>query len=136
MTAASELKSAAVVQKQSTQDESRKRKTPGQKASNTNDEVTDIRNEANRQASKASQNVEAVSAANGSTTAGATQTVAAAYEASGSSAATASKAASIQATRLPVSVFPQNSRNFPGIQNRVALRHTVSERWPRMGCAA
>lgn len=168
MTAASELKSAAVVQKVVQKvvrkdraiDESRKRKTPSQKvveavkkeakaeevkAVAVSKEVTDKRNEACRtvstkpgnQASRTNEEVKQVSAANGSTTAGATQTVAAAYETSGSSAATASKAASMQATRLPVSVFFKNSRIFPTIQqNRVSLRHPVPGHSARAGRAA
>lgn len=112
MTAASELKSAAVVQK-----ESRKRKTPDQSvvevAGDTGKEegkeavqINAIRKDqpADKTASIRVK-VEQVFAASGSTTAGATQAVAAAYETSGSWAATASKAASMQATRLPVSVF-------------------------------
>ena len=127
MTAASELKSAAVVQQQA-QPDSRKRKTTGPTAvevegavkveavvgsavvgsavvegavaiNAASKNVTEVRNEAGR------NTAEQVQAAHGSTTADATQPVAAAHETSGSSAATASKAASIQATRLPVSVF-------------------------------
>lgn len=116
MTAASELKSAAVVQEQA-QQESRKQKTPvqtavkagckaGSKAVSV--EVMEVRNKASRHKAVKGKAAEQVQAANGSTTAGATQTVAAAHETSGSSAATASKAASMQATRLPVSVFSKN----------------------------
>lgn len=162
MTAASELKSAAVVQLDRATDESRKRKTPSQKevqnavevAKNAVNEVveikavsvgqavTDVRNEAGRTASRKTREtheeveVEQVHAAHGSTTAGATQTVAAANETSGSSAATASKAASMQAIRLPVSVFFKKSRIFPAIQNRESLRHPVPGRLARAGRAA
>lgn len=167
MTAASELKSAAVVQKvdqkvdpkvvqRSANDESRKRKTPGQKVVDAvknavnevvevknvivGQEVTDARNEAgqtaSRKTSETHEEVEQVHAAHGSTTAGATQTVAAANETSGSSAATASKAASMQAIRLPVSVFFKKSRIFPTIQNRVSLRHPVPGRLARADRAA
>jgi hypothetical protein len=119
MTAASELKSAAVVQI-----ESRKRKTPSQKATS-------------KTAVKA---VEKVEARPGSTTASATTKVASAsaeIATSGSTAARHSKAASIQATRLPVSFFSQNSPVFPTIQqNPVALRPVMPERFLRARSAA
>lgn len=137
MTAASELKSAAVVEK-----ESRKRKTPGQK-----NEVVAVKvcnsavvvKEAVEEAVK-----EAVlTARNGSTTAGATESVAsataekAAFVTSGSTAATTSTAASMQATRLPVSVFSKNFRIFPAFQlNRVAPRPVSPGLFACAGCTA
>jgi len=142
MTAASELKSAAAVVRKELEEregrvESRKRKTPGQKKFERKEYVKS-KTAVTVQAVQASQEdlvnavkevAQAIDETAGSMTASATKTVASAsaeHATSGSTAARLSGAASMQATRLPVSVFFQNSRIFPTIhQNPVAPRHSM-----------
>lgn len=132
MTAASELKSAAVV----------KRKT-GKTPTNQTQAVskTAVRNAVEVALEVEVREVrEARSNKPGSTTASATQEVAVAQAVnvtSGSKAASDIRAASIRATRLPVSVFSQNSRFTPNTQqNPVPLWQILPEGLLRAGRAA
>ena len=146
MTAASELKSAAVVQFEGLKSlESRKRKTRSHTESQNAVKVV--------KAVKTIEAVEQAEAKSGSTTATVTKPVTtttstvvcvsvpasgsaspltAGKATSGSTAAFHSRAASIQATGLPVSVFSKNSPIFPTIQqNPVTLRPFMPERFSR-----
>jgi hypothetical protein len=132
MTAASKLKRAAVVEVRSELE----RKTNGKKASKKIGKI------AVKEAAKE------VKAQIGSTTATATKQVAFLAQAnarlsikesatSGSTAATKSTAASMQATRLPVAIFPTNSPLFlTSQQNPVLSRAVVPERFVRVRRAA
>jgi hypothetical protein len=123
MTAASKLKRAAVVEVKVELE----RKTYGKK----------IGKKISKTISKTEKEVEAQT---GSTTATATNKVVSASAekvTSGSTAATNSTAASLQATRLPVSIFPTNSPLFlTSQQNPVLSRAIVPERFLRARRAA
>ena len=133
MTAASELNSAAVVQI-----ESRKRKTRSPKADQKATSKTAVK------AVQAVQGIQ-IEARSGSTTATVTRQVTmttptvgfrSAKATSGSTAALHSKAASLQATRLPVSVFPRIRPFVPAIQrNPVKLRRVTPEPFLLACCA-